>query len=86
LALTLGNLKVIVFLMAILPRIVTLERLTLSGITAISLVIGLVMIAVSISYSIAAERARQLLSTASALKMINRVTGGVVAAVAVARA
>jgi threonine/homoserine/homoserine lactone efflux protein len=84
LALTLGNPKVIVFFMAILPTIVDLDQLTIASIATISLVIALVMITVLLSYSIAAARARNLLATPSALRAVNRVTGGVIAGAAIA--
>jgi threonine/homoserine/homoserine lactone efflux protein len=87
LALTLGNAKVIVFFMAILPTIVAIETLSLTDIASISAVIALVMLVVMSAYTIAAARARRLLATPHALKIANRVTatalGG--AAVAVAR-
>jgi threonine/homoserine/homoserine lactone efflux protein len=84
LSLTLGNPKVIVFFMAILPTIVDLNTLSVPDIAAVSLVIAAVMIVVLLSYAIAAARARAVLSTPRALRTVNRVTGTVIAGAAFA--
>jgi threonine/homoserine/homoserine lactone efflux protein len=88
LALTLGNAKVIVFFMAILPTIVDVATLGFADVALISMVIATILATVMATYAIAALRARRLLATPASVKLVNRVTatalGG--AAVAVARA
>jgi threonine/homoserine/homoserine lactone efflux protein len=84
LALTLGNPKVIVFFMAILPTVVDLAALSLADVAAISVIIVGVMVFLVGGYALAAVRARRLFATPSALRVLNRTTGTVMAGAALA--
>lgn len=84
LALTLGNAKIIVFFMAVLPSVVDLTVLTALDIAVLSSLIVLVMTVVMGVYTIAGARARRLLQTPAAIRTVNRLSGGVVAGAAVA--
>lgn len=83
LALTLGNPKVIVFFLALLPTVVDLDRLTPAGFAEIAALIAVILSAVLAGYAAAAARARRLLSSPRALRLVNRGTGAVMAGAAV---
>lgn len=84
LALTLGNPKTMVFFLAVLPTVVELKRLTLSGFFGIALVISLVLPVVLGTYAVFAARARARLSRPEAVRWLQRTTGAVMAGAAVA--
>jgi threonine/homoserine/homoserine lactone efflux protein len=79
--LTLSNPKVIVFYMALLPNIVDLQAITLTGWAALALLTMAVLFAVLLPYSIAAARARDLLYNSKARRKLNvtaaTIVGGV---------
>lgn len=72
LAIQLGNPKAVVFFLALLPTVVDLEALTLAGFAELCLVILSIVAAVFGAYSIAAARARRLLTSPRALRAVNR--------------
>lgn len=80
LVLTLGNPKVILFFLALLPGVVDLDRLTLLGFAEI----GAVLSAVLCAYAGAADRARRVFTSIRARRAINRSAGTVMAGAAVA--
>jgi threonine/homoserine/homoserine lactone efflux protein len=84
LSLTIGNPKVIVFFMAVLPNVVDLARLTIADIAVLSAVIVVVLGGIMAAYSLAGLRARRLFARPSAIRILNRITGGVIAGAAVA--
>jgi threonine/homoserine/homoserine lactone efflux protein len=84
LTLTLGNPKVIVFFMALLPTIVDLERLDAAGAAEIAAVIVVVLSAVLAGYAVAAARARRLFRSARAMRFVNRGAGAIMAGAAAA--
>ena len=84
LALTLGNPKTMVFFLAVLPTVVELKRLTVSGFLGIALVISLVLPLVLGAYAVFAARARARLSSPEAVRWLQRTTGAVMAGAAVA--
>lgn len=84
LAVTMGNPKVMVFYLALLPHIIALETVTMLGYAELSLVTLAVLAVVLGSYCLLAERARRLLASPRALKLLNRVAGSVMAGAAVA--
>jgi len=88
LALTLGNPKPMVFFLALLPTVVKLETLTVAGFFEIALVIAVVLPLVLGVYAYAASRARRLLRSPRAIRLVNRgsATAMAGAAVAIARA
>jgi threonine/homoserine/homoserine lactone efflux protein len=83
-ALTLGNPKVIVFFLSILPLVIDLAALTPLAFAEIAMLIALIIGATMLAYAYAADRARRLVTSPRALRRINRVTGGVMAGAAVA--
>jgi threonine/homoserine/homoserine lactone efflux protein len=83
-ALTLGNPKTMVFFLALLPTVVKLETLTITGFLEIAAVIAVVIPLVLGSYIVAAVRARKLLRSARAVRIVNRGSAAAIAGAAVA--
>ena len=84
LALTLGNPKVMVFYLALLPTILDLSRVTLWGFAELVGVTLSVLGLVFAAYALAAARARRLFTSPKALRALNRATGATMAGAAVA--
>ena len=84
LAVTMGNPKVMVFYLALLPSLIDLHAVTLLGWLELSLVTLGVLAIVFGSYVLLAARTRQLFTSPRAVRMINRGTGTVMASAAVA--
>ncbi len=82
LAINLGNPKVIVFFLALLPTVVDLGTLTPSGFAELALVIVAIASAVLTSYALAASRARRLLTSTRAVRLANRGSSVVMAGAA----
>ena len=77
LLLTLSNPKVIVFYVGILPGFMDLSALSpLDALMAVAIALG-VLVCVLVSYAAAASRARTLLKSQRALKLMNRGSGSV---------
>jgi threonine/homoserine/homoserine lactone efflux protein len=83
LALTLGNPKVMVFFLALLPTVVTLETLTIFGFFELAAVIAVALPAVLGGYAYAAARARRLLKSQRAIRVMNRGSASAMAGAAV---
>jgi len=73
LAVTMGNPKLMVFYLALLPNIVDLSVLGIDGWFTLSLTLLLVLAAIDTSYIVLAGQARQLLKDPVAVKIANRV-------------
>lgn len=84
LAVTLGNPKVMVFYLALLPNIIDLSRLTLVGLLELSAATLSVLAVVFGVYIALAARTRALLRNPRALRYINRGSGVVMATAAAA--
>lgn len=82
-ALSLGNPKIMLFYLSLLPAVVPLERLTALGLVELLATMFVVYSAVLGSYVLLASRARRLLGNIRALKAVNRATGAVMAGAAV---
>ncbi len=82
-ALTMGNPKVMVFFLALLPTVIDLNRMTLSAYLQLALTICIILSTVLTTYAIAALRARRLFSNARAVQWLNRGSGTVMATAAV---
>jgi threonine/homoserine/homoserine lactone efflux protein len=84
LALTMGNAKVMVFFVSILPLVVDLDRLS----PALAVELGVLMMAILSfamwTYALAAARARRFIASPRAMRMVNRGTGAVMAGAAIA--
>lgn len=83
LSINLGNPKVIVFFLALLPTVVDLRALTPLGFAELAAAIAVIASAVLAAYALAAARARRLLTSPRALRMVNRSSGAVMAGAAV---
>jgi threonine/homoserine/homoserine lactone efflux protein len=82
LTLTLGNPKVMVFFLALLPTVIDLQGMTVSSFAQIGVAICIILSSVLTTYSIAAIRARRLFRNARAVQWLNRVSGTVMAGAA----
>ena len=72
LSLTLGNPKVIVFFLALLPSVIDLETLTPTGAAELAALMAILLSAVLAGYGLAAARARRLFTTTRAMRRLNR--------------
>ncbi len=84
LTLTMGNPKTMVFFLALLPTVVQLEHLTLAGYLQIAAVSAVVLPLVLGAYVLAAVRARRMLQSPRAVRLVNRGSATVMAGAAVA--
>ena len=84
LALTMGNPKTMVFFLALLPTVVQLEELSLAGFLEIAAVISVVLPLVLGGYVLAAVRARRMLQSPRAVRLVNRGSATVMAGAAIA--
>jgi threonine/homoserine/homoserine lactone efflux protein len=83
-ALTLGNPKVMVFFLALLPTVITLTQITLAGFLQVAAAICVILSCVLTFYAIAAMRTRRFFKSAKAVRWLNRGSGTVMAGAAVA--
>jgi threonine/homoserine/homoserine lactone efflux protein len=84
LSLTLGNPKVMVFFLSIMPLVVDVRTLTAPALFELAVVCGGVVIFATLGvYALAANRARTLLRSTRAMRFVNRAAGGLMAGVAV---
>jgi threonine/homoserine/homoserine lactone efflux protein len=84
LSLTLGNPKVMVFFLSIMPLVVDVKSLTPARLAEL-MAIAVPVIALTLTaYALAANRARALFRSARAMRLAHRAAGGVMAGVAVA--
>jgi threonine/homoserine/homoserine lactone efflux protein len=84
LTLTLGNPKPMIFFVALLPTVVPLENLRLDGYLEIVAAIAIIMPSIFSAYVLAASRARLWFRSPRANKVMNRGSGTLMAAAAVA--
>lgn len=83
-AVTLGNPKIMLFYVALLPAIVDLGSVSLLGWAELTLTMLLVLAFVDLAWVLAAARARQFLRSPRALKIANRASAGLMAGAAAA--
>ena len=84
LTLQLGNPKAIVFFLALLPTVLDLSALSLGGFAEIALLSAAILSGVLAAYTLAAARARRLLTSPRAVRAVNRGSGAAMAGAAVA--
>jgi len=84
LSLTLGNPKVMVFFLSIMPLVVDVGSLTPLRFAELAAVCVPVIASTLTAYALAADRARALFRSARAMRIAHRAAGGVMAGVAVA--
>ena len=82
--LTLGNPKVMVFFMALLPTVIDLSRMTLLAFCQVAIAICVILSSVLTLYALAAVRARRFFRAERPARLLNRVSGTVMAGAAVA--
>jgi threonine/homoserine/homoserine lactone efflux protein len=84
LSLTLGNPKPMIFFVALLPTVVNLESLRPMGYVEIAAAIAFILAAILGTYVLAATRARHWFQSPRANRLLNRSSGTLMAAAAVA--
>ncbi len=84
LAVTLGNPKIMVFYLALLPSIINLETITLLGWAELALTLLVVLIAIDLTWSLLAVKARSFLRTPRAVRVTNRASATLMTGAAVA--
>jgi len=84
LSLTLGNPKVIIFFLSIMPLVVDLNALTPTIFVTIATIAVTVLSATLAAYALAADQARAMLRSSKAMRYVQRAAAGVIAGVAVA--
>ncbi|GJD79403.1 LysE family translocator [Methylobacterium gregans] len=84
LALTLGNPKVVLFFLALLPTVIDLEHLTPLGMIEIAATIVVVLGTTLAAYALAAARVRRIFVSVRARRAVNRGAGTVMAGAAIA--
>jgi threonine/homoserine/homoserine lactone efflux protein len=83
-AITLGNPKVMLFYLALLPNLVDLGALTLAGYFELVAAMFVVLTAIDGTYVMLATRARRLFASARAMRFMHRGAGAAMAGAAVA--
>lgn len=84
LAVTLGNPKIMVFYLALLPSLVDLTGMTLLAWIELMLTMLAVLTVIDIGYIMLAARTRRLLRSARAMRLANRASAGVMGGAAAA--
>ncbi|MEM9049594.1 MAG: LysE family translocator [Pseudomonadota bacterium] len=86
LAVTLGNPKIMVFYLALLPSLIDLATVSALGWAELMAVMLLVLVWVDLVWALAAERARRLLRSPRAMRLTNRLSASAMGGAAVAMA
>ena len=84
LAITLGNPKIMIFYIALLPSIIDLQHLTLAGWAELSATLIVVLVAVDLVWVVLAARVRRLMQNPRAMRFANRCSAGMMAGAATA--
>lgn len=84
LAVTLGNPKVMMFYLALLPTIIDLQSVTVLGWLELTLTMVMVLVIIDVSWALAAVQARRLLKSRRAMQIANRISAGTMAGAAAA--
>ncbi len=83
-AVTLGNPKIMVFYLALLPSIVNLNTITVLGWAQLALTLLVVLIGIDLTWSLLAVKARGFLRTPRAVRLANRASATMMTGAAVA--
>jgi threonine/homoserine/homoserine lactone efflux protein len=83
-AVTLGNPKIMMFYLALLPTIIDLGTVTVVGWAELTATMAVVLVAIDLSWVVAASQARKLLKSERAMKIANRVSATTMAGAAAA--
>lgn len=84
LAVTLGNPKIMMFYVALLPSIIDLNGVTLAGWAELVAAMFLVLLTVDLAWALLADKARLFLKSPRAVKFANRLSAGTMAGAAAA--
>ncbi|MXN63582.1 LysE family transporter [Stappia sp. GBMRC 2046] len=84
LAVTLGNPKIMVFYVALLPTIIDVASLTIAGWVELTATMVVVLIAIDLAWVFLAARLRVLLKSPAAMRIANRCSAGMMAGAATA--
>lgn len=84
LAVTLGNPKIMVFYLALLPTIIDLGSVTLVGWAELVATMLVVLVAIDVTWALAASQARRFLRSERAVRIANRLSAGAMAGAAAA--
>jgi threonine/homoserine/homoserine lactone efflux protein len=83
-AVTLGNPKIMMFYLALLPTIIDLHAITLPGWAALTATQVSVLIVIDLAWTAAAAQARRLLKSGRAMRIANRISAATMASAAAA--
>jgi threonine/homoserine/homoserine lactone efflux protein len=81
---TLGNPKIMVFYLALVPTLIDLDRLDLPSWAELTMTMLAVRVTIECAWALAAARARRLLTNRRAVRIANRTSAAVMAGAAVA--
>ena len=84
LAVTLGNPKIMVFYLALLPNLIDLGTVTVLGYAELVGVTLLILTTIDGAYVLLASRARRLIASPRAMRFVNRTSGALLAGAAAA--
>ncbi|MER8500418.1 MULTISPECIES: LysE family translocator [unclassified Mesorhizobium] len=83
-AVTLGNPKIMMFYLALLPTIIDLGSVSVVGWVELTATMAVVLVAIDLTWVLAASQARKLLRSKRAMKIANRISAGTMAGAAAA--
>lgn len=83
-AVTLGNPKIMMFYMALLPTIIDLAAVSVVGWLELTITMAVVLIAIDLVWVFAAAQARRMLKSARAMRIANRISAATMAGAAAA--
>ncbi|MER8577326.1 LysE family translocator [Mesorhizobium sp. M1423] len=83
-AVTLGNPKIMMFYLALLPTIIDLGSVSMIGWVELTATMAVVLVAIDLTWVLAASQARKLLRSKRAMKIANRISAGTMAGAAAA--
>jgi threonine/homoserine/homoserine lactone efflux protein len=83
-AVTLGNPKIMMFYLALLPTIIDLAAVTVLGWAELTVTMALVLVAIDLAWTFAAAQARLMLKSKRAMKIANRISATTMAGAAAA--
>jgi threonine/homoserine/homoserine lactone efflux protein len=83
-AVTLGNPKIMMFYLALLPTIIDLATVTVAGWLELTLTMAVVLVCIDLSWALVATQARKLLKSPRAMKIANRLSATTMAGAAAA--
>jgi len=81
---TLGNPKIMVFYLALVPTLIELDRLDFLSWTELTLTMLTVLVVIDCAWALAAARARRLLTNHRAMRIANRTSASMMAGAAAA--